>query len=249
MKLIVVLGLASLLTVGCAKNNLYFGTGTSVGIDVSGTPTAPLSASLAYKRTEVTFSRQDEDQEPYSVLGYLDMNVNFMEGTTVDQHFATGVASEVAAYKGVGKSDAEIKALLPSPSDPNSKFCKESETTPAMDRKFVFVTGSTIGIDLDFFSNADPHAVIGYKRAENAYIPVCKEKGTVGSVYSRMKFDSKSDDGSKFFTNTKIEQDFATGRTAEILASKSKLGGQTVEKIQEPKSATQTSETELTPEK
>ena len=99
MKKIIIAGFACLAMAGCSKDSLYFGTGTSVGLDVSGTPASPIAASLAYKRSEVTFSKQQQDKEPYPVLGVLDMNVNFWEGTQVSQHFATGEASKIAAYR------------------------------------------------------------------------------------------------------------------------------------------------------
>lgn len=241
MKKILILGLASIVLSGCsAKNNLYFGTSTSVGLDVVGTPASPISASFAYKRAEVTFSEQKKGQEPYSVLGTLDMDVDFWAGTKVDQHFATGAASEVAAYQGLlnaqGQGNAiltdtektekkdKIKALINDPSgSTGNAACTQDSTDTSKDQKFLFVTGSTIGIDIDA-SKADPHVVIGYKRLESAYVPVCKTDGKVGSVYSRMQFDSQSDNVSKFFTNTGIKQSFATGTAAKILALNSTLG-------------------------
>jgi hypothetical protein len=234
MKNSLLLGLVSIVLAGCsAKENLYFGTGTSVGLDIVGTPTSPVSASLAYKRTEVSFSKQQKGQNPYSVLGVLDMNVDFWAGTKVDQHFATGAASKIAAYEGLkinqNQSEAaitenKIKQLIDnSPSIPVGAAKKQ-------DQKFLFVTGSTIGINLDV-SRADPHAVVGYKRSENAYIPVSKDNGTVGSVYSRMQFDSQSDKSSVMFTNTEIKQSFATGTAARILASHSSLGAEAIKII------------------
>lgn len=217
MKKTIMVGFMSILVAGCASNNLYFGTATSVGVDVVGTPASPVSASLAYKRTEVTFSEQEKGKQPYSVLGALDMNVDFFAGTIVVQHFATGEAAEYAALVVAPGLPAVPPALSVPPVQQNTEGCTDDENS-----KFLFVTGTSIGVDFDA-SKADPHALIGYKRVENAYIPVCKKLGSVGSVYSNIKFDSKSDTQSKFFSNTHISQSFATGKAANIMASRSTL--------------------------
>lgn len=90
--LILIFGVAMLST-GCTKN-LYFGTSTSVGLDVSGTSKIPNKVSFAFDREEVAIVPDDDAGNAHSVFAALDSEWTWFNGFIVKQTFATGEAAD-----------------------------------------------------------------------------------------------------------------------------------------------------------
>jgi hypothetical protein len=203
-------GLAGLLVCGCAKP-VVFTTHTSIGLDVSGTAQFPNKVSFSYNRQEAALVPRQTNGEAHSVFGGLDSDISFWRGSVIKQTFATGEAAKIATGGGTGRAN--------------------TSTNPATD-SLVFFTGTTFGLHLTAGeSQMAPNLLMGYRRAEAAYIPVPDPGQEVRSVYADVLINTKSRDdvnegdpalavSTNFPTvsGVRIRQSFATGRAAENLA-------------------------------
>ena len=203
-------GLALLLLSGCAKP-VVFSTHTSIGLDVSGTAQYPNKVSFSYNRQEAALVPRQTNGEAHSVFGGLDSDISFWKGSIIKQTFATGEAAKIATGGGDGKNT--------------------TSTNPATD-SLVFFTGTTFGLHLTGGeSQMSPNLLMGYRRAEAAYIPVPDPGQEVRSVYADILINTKSreevtNDSPALIITTnfptisgvRIKQSFATGKAAENLA-------------------------------
>ena len=203
-------GLTALLLCGCAKP-VVFSTHTSIGLDVSGTAQYPNKVSFSYNRQEAALVPRQKNGAAHSVFGGLDSDISFWKGSVIKQTFATGEAAKIAT--GGGDSG------------------KSNSTNPATD-SLVFFTGTTFGLHLTTGeSQMSPNLLMGYRRAEAAYIPVPDPGQEVRSVYADVLINTKSrgdveagEPALAITTNfptisgVRIKQSFATGKAAENLA-------------------------------
>lgn len=207
----IVSALAMLLLGGCAKP-VVFSTHTSIGLDVSGTAQYPNKVSFSYNRQEAALVPRQTNGAAHSVFGGLDSDISFWKGSVIKQTFATGEAAKIATGGGDGKNN--------------------TSTNPATG-SLVFFAGTTFGLHLTTGeSQMSPNLLMGYRRAEAAYIPVPDPGQEVRSVYADVLINTKSrDDVSEgepalvittnfpTISGVRIKQSFATGRAAENLAS------------------------------
>jgi hypothetical protein len=194
---------------GC-KRPVVFGTHTSIGLDVSGTANYPNHVSFSYDREEVALVPRKSDGEAHSVFGGLDSDISFWKGSVIKQTFATGEAAKIATGSGDGRG---------------------TNATVAGEEPLVFVTGTSFGLHLKTGeSEMSPSLLLGYRRAETAFIPVPDPTQEVRSVYADILINTKSRDdaadtpAASITTNfptvsgVRIRQSFATGKAAENLA-------------------------------
>lgn len=203
-------GLALLFFGGCAKP-VVFSTHTSIGLDVSGTAQYPNKVSFSYNRQEAALVPRQTNGEAHSVFGGLDSDISFWKGSIIKQTFATGEAAKIATGGGDGKHT--------------------TSTNPATD-SLVFFTGTTFGLHLTGGeSQMSPNLLMGYRRAEAAYIPVPDPGQEVRSVYADILINTKSREevtnnspaliittNFPTISGVRIKQSFATGKAAENLA-------------------------------
>jgi len=213
-KLLVLLP-AMLLLGGCARP-VVFSTHTSIGLDVSGTAQYPNRVSFSYNRQETALVPRQTNGAAHSVFGGLDSDISFWKGSVIKQTFATGEAAKIATGKGDGTHAASTNAATAS---------------------LVFFTGTTFGLHLTTGeSQMSPNLLMGYRRAEAAYIPVPDPGQEVRSVYADILINTKSRDEvsgdspvlamtTNFPTvsGVRIKQSFATGKAAENLANKAEV--------------------------
>lgn len=187
---------------GCAKN-LYFGTSTSVGLDVSGTSKIPSKVSFAFERAEIAVVPDDSEGNSHSVFASLDSEWTWFNGFIVKQTFATGKAAEIA-------SDESLVNIDYSPS-----------TSKTSSKPIVFATGTKLGIHIEFGLTTESPAslLVGYRRSEMSLMPDVAGKEKIDSVFADISIISKG----KGLTSTieapqiggvRIKQRFATGIAA-----------------------------------
>lgn len=208
--LLTALGLAALVAGGCS-NKLVFATHTSYGLDVSGTAEIPNRVSFSYNRQETAIVPRKTDGEAHSVFGGLDSDIHWWEGAVIKQTFATGEAAKIAtgSARAAGAHDTTTKT---------------NSTKP-----LIFLTGTTFGLHLSAGDGqVQPSLLMGYRRAEAAYIPVPDPAQEVRSVYADVLINTKSPTNTTVTITTnfptmkgvRIKQSFATGLAAENLAAK-----------------------------
>lgn len=203
-------GVAALHLCGCAKP-VVFSTHTSIGLDVSGTAQYPNKVTFSYNRQEAALVPRQTNGDAHSVFGGLDSDISFWKGSIIKQTFATGEAAKIATGGGDGG--------------------KPGSTNAATD-SLVFFTGTTFGLHLTTGeSQMSPNLLMGYRRAEAAYIPVPDPGQEVRSVYADILINTKSRDevtndspalvittNFPTISGVRIKQSFATGKAAENLA-------------------------------
>ncbi len=216
-KLLILCAISSALTfTGCAKR-LVFATQTSLGLDVSGTAQVPNKVSFSHNRYEAAIVPRKTNGEAHSVYGGLNADINFFDGSTIQQTFATGKAAELAT----GSSDMPGK--LPETSNKN--------TDP-----LIFMTGTTFGLHLTAGeTELAPSLLMGYRRSEATVIPVPDPAQEVRPVYADILINTKNratqgnpSNGAQSITTefpsgsgVRIKQSFATGAAAINLAADS----------------------------
>ena len=97
--------LISVLLSGCSSNSLYFGTSTTIGLNVSGTETVPSKVAIAFEREEIAIVPNKADSQAHSVFGALDANLTWFNGQVIKQIFATGEAAIYSAEAAAKKPD------------------------------------------------------------------------------------------------------------------------------------------------
>jgi hypothetical protein len=208
--------LAAFALVGCAgSSEVLFVTNTTLGINAdSKLP----SLSIGYDRAEGYVAPAYENGALPPVMARLLSNASLTD-PSIGQIYATG--------------DAAVKLASPA----------ESDATPPkllrnINRTAFFITESALGAKVTFASSLPDSVHIGYKRKEFSLIPVgtsstadCHDDqprtGTAsappavdcyGSVLASIQYNTKlsglADSGMM------IDQFFATGAAAEILAAK-----------------------------
>jgi|GEM_PF-6144452 len=207
--------LLAVLVSGCA-HNLYFGTATSVGLDVAGTTKIPSKIAFAYDRSEIAIVPDNQEGDAHSVFASLDSEWTWFNGFFVKQNFATGQAAEIAAA-----DTAETQYDLGG--------------TPRTNKPLIFTTGTRLGIDLSFghTANAPASLLIGYKRGEMSLIPDVADKTVVDPVYADIVIagydaeDNSIPDQKTMLKprlgGVRIQQRFATGKAAIDAANNREL--------------------------
>lgn len=197
---LLILILAALLS-GC--KNLYFGTSTSVGLDVSGTSKIPTKASFAFDRSEIAIVPDDSEGNAHSVFASLDSEWTWFNGFIVDQIFATGEAADIAA------------------TEPRISVQYDPKDLNTSKKPLVFATGTKLGIDIDFGLTASAPAslLVGYKRSEMTIIPDVAGKKKLNSVFADISIISKNEGVTSIsdaprLGGVRIKQRFATGVAA-----------------------------------
>ena len=188
---------------GCSKN-LYFGTSTSVGMDVSGTTKIPSKVSFSFNRAEVAIIPTNSDGNTHPVFASLDSEWTWFNGFMIKQIFATGKAADIASNK-----DKDTTTYTP--------------TTKTSKKSLIFTTGTKLGIDIEFGQTTSTPAslLIGYRRSEMTLIPDVTSKKELDPVFadiSIMSVESSSPDGVSNdypqLGGVRIKQRFATGIAA-----------------------------------
>jgi len=195
---------------GCSTTEdvLYFGTGTSLGLDISGTVGAPDKVSLAYRRDEIAIIPPGCDGVAYPVLGTMDYDINFGAGLQLRQHFATGYAAELAAGapETFTIADNETSRL----SDSNKKECKDTAKADKPSEKprmktMVFATDTIYGLDLNAGQGATaPNLTVGHRRLESAIVPIESRSHQVRSVFADISINSYNTQSKKKTTATDV---------------------------------------------
>jgi hypothetical protein len=231
-------------TTGC-KSRLAFVTQTSLGLDVSGTASYPNKVSFSYGRYEgaIVPRKTDGSNEGHSVYGGMNSDVKFSlpPKYRIDQVFATGDAAIIAARRdtndadgnGRTKGDGTRAAGKPCECQPGGPHQCGSDTKP-----LVFLTSTTLGVHFTAGEQeANPSALVGYRRREATMIPIADSSKEVQSVYadihlSSRELDAKNRQGADAadkraiaeqndvsqWGGVKIRQSFATGEAAKQLA-------------------------------
>ena len=198
---------------GCA-HNVYFTTSSSIGLDVSGTAQVPNKISFAFQRFEGAIVPNKSDGSAHSVLGKLEADpFTWFSGQKITQLFATGEAAINAAEAGVVSNAIPVNIAVANPVSP---------VYPGDDKSLVFVTRTTIGLDLSAGEpNISPHLLLGYKRLETSAIPIPDPSREVRPVYANFLIDTHSADTDGAVVGVKgvkIVQAFATGKAAVLLS-------------------------------
>lgn len=213
--------LPGLLLAGCASDkHLFFGTQTSVGVDVSGTVAAPDHVSVAYRRSETAIVPRKEDGKAHSVMGKLDADLTVTAGRKVRQVFATGEAARIASMRDAAAANGQVAAAT---------GVQQVEKTA-----LVFATDSVFGLDISSgTSELSPSLVFGYRRSEATLIPIPDPAQEVRSVYADISVDNSDkdtvvdaasvDSSISNLGGVRIVQHFGTGRAAELLAGSSEV--------------------------
>lgn len=198
---------------GCTNKNLYFGTHTQIGLDVSGTATVPNDVAFAFGRTEVVIEPKKSDSIPHSVYGGLDSDITWFSGQMIRQLFATGCAAQYIGnlsdiHNPAGNNDNNGSNDEPKPK--NEFQCKD-KVDPA-DRVYnypntnsspnssslILIVKSKFGLDINFGQeNVTPELVLGYKRSELTIIPIDNPHREVASVYADISINSYLDPNAK----------------------------------------------------
>lgn len=210
---------AAVALAGCASHDkVVFATHTSYGVDVSGTAAVPDHVSLSYSRREIAIVPRKTNGDAHSVLGGMDSDVHWWNGSLISQTFATGEAARIAAAR--TRDDASTQAL------------SSASTNTA---SLIFFTGTTFGLHLSAGDGQlQPNMLLGYRRSEAAYVPVPDPGQEVRSVYADIHInttDGKTTDGATRVSQVdgvRIRQSFATGSAAEILVAR----GEAQEKLE-----------------
>jgi hypothetical protein len=206
--------LAVVMMSGCSARNLYFGTATQIGLDVSGTAQVPNRVSLGYGRVETAYVPNKPDGTAHSVMGSLDSDITWFSGQRINQVLATGEAAQNAAG-----SNHSVGQQVP---------CQKESTD---DRApLYFGTVQSFGVDLSFGgNNVAPGLVVGYKRAEGTVIPIVDPSCEVRPVYADISIDSTSHTGgapeaaASQIGGVRIVQRFATGQAAIEMTSEPEI--------------------------
>ena len=224
----------TLFLFGCGTG-LYFGTATSVGLDVSGTSKMPDKISFAYDRAEVVIVPDDSSGRPHSVFASLDSEWTWLDGFYVSQVFATGEAAKIVTTEGAAVETTEAKGAKPGKA-------AESKTTTAppggnepADSKgsgmpLLFVTGTKLGIAIEIgqTTSAPMSLLVGYRRAEMTLMPDAAGKNDIESVFADMTIDSRDITTTTrpelpTFGGVRIKQRIATGEAAKNAARHSEM--------------------------
>lgn len=212
---LLILSVPVMLTTGCTKK-LVFSTNSTIGLNVSGTAEVPSKVAFSYDRQEAAIVPKKHDDTAHSVYGGLDTDVSWRNGTIIKQTFATG--------------DAAIYATGGAPAGGAPAATEDSNEL--RNHPLVFITGTSFGLDLSAGEGqVKPDLLLGFKRAEGAYIPVPNNKKEVRSVYADILINTKDPDqesGSPAKSITdhfptdangiRIKQSIATGAAAINLA-------------------------------
>ncbi|PHS39584.1 MAG: hypothetical protein COB07_05910 [Sulfurovum sp.] len=200
---------------GCTpKEGLYFATGTGLNVEARSSADTIPTLALGYKRYE--FVRMPKtDGKKYSIIGTVDNNISFWNGSKISQKFATGQAAVRAAeahMSPIKKEENERKLA--------SKAKKLSTSNKTKKSEVLFLSTSTVfGMDIELGAdNVEQKVMLGFKRNEITHFPVNEEQDELNSVYTDILIDNRADNLSD--GNTIIKQSFATGIAAEILANK-----------------------------
>jgi hypothetical protein len=204
-----ILVLLALLT-GCSKN-LYFGTATAVGLDVSGTSTIPNKVSFAFSRTEVAVVPEDSSGNAHSVFASLESDWTWFHGFIIKQRFATGQAADIVSLK--------------SEPDSNPTSSQTNNIRPSK-KPLLFTTGTKLGIEIDFgqTSGAPASLLVGYRRAEMTLMSDVAGVEKLDPVFADISIISADQSspptpGFSQIGGVKINQRFATGNAAVNAAS------------------------------
>jgi hypothetical protein len=226
----------SAFAAGCTGKRVLFTTQTSLGVDVSGTTELPNKISFAYKRAEgaIVPAKVDENGKPgeaHSIYGGVDSDTRFFTGQIIKQTFATGDAAALATIPETDPAKKHAQDYIQSQITNNLSTHRvtskgESPSRPAL----VFVTGTTYGLNLHIAGEeVSPNLVVGYKRSENAFVPVHDPTKEVNSVYADLLINTVNPDkvGTKSITTNfstingggvRLKQAFATGLAAKQLS-------------------------------
>jgi hypothetical protein len=233
MRVVPLLFLFTLIS-GCA-NHLYFGTSTSIGLDVSGTSKIPNKVSFAFSRAEVAIVPDDSEGNAHSVFGSLDSEWTWFNGFIIKQAFATGDAADIIASE-------------PAPAKSLSNQSNNSQTSR---KPLLFTTGTKLGIDIEFGQTADAPAslLVGYRRAEMTLMPDVEGEKKLDPVLADISIISEDQSLPNIpdwpqLGGVRMKQRFATGQAAINAAHDGKvreklrkevLGGSALSAIQKAK--------------
>ncbi|MCH6256242.1 hypothetical protein MLD52_06760 [Puniceicoccaceae bacterium K14] len=215
--ILVTLLLSTQVLSGCA-NHLYFGTNTTIGLDVSGTAQVPTKIALAVEREEVAIVPNKSNGEAHSVFGAMDSNLTWFDGQVIKQVFATGQAA-INAASGTGKQNGTSK---------------QNET--GNNGHLYFGTKSVLGIDINSGAGSSEPAsfTLGFNRKEATVIPLnktsCKEANSVYADISIVNHSQATNAADLGIANSDIPDDtgkgvrlstrFATGKAAIALSTR-----------------------------
>lgn len=228
-----------IFTAGCANESLFFGTKTSIGIDISATAGSP-SANLGYERTEIAIVPPKQDGNAHDVLGGIDADLSLANGVRIKELFATGRAARLAA----GKADTQNSrsGSTNGPANQGEQGNGQNATTEEKYRQpIVFAADASFSLlNIKIQGNGLPTSGSTlYRRSEVTLIPVKPDQDEVASVYADISIDTADKDSLKtegenapsrvgdavgdFPSSFKsggvrIVQNFATGQAAEQLA-------------------------------
>lgn len=228
--------LSSLILVGCQSKGLYYASEGHLGVDISGTGTAPTNISVDGSTREISIIPAKSDGSSHSVYGGLDTRLQYLKvpaGNKVSQNFATGEAAVCALYSKDPVALASYKSQCESINE-----AAPVKPVPAIedyrDRTLAIVTHSKVGLDIHYGEGEAVGSNFGYKRLVAAAIPVMNSSEEVGSVYLDITVDSLTDESECKKTpegeatktpktcltgkGMKISQTIATGTAAKLMA-------------------------------
>ena len=196
---------------GCSKN-LYFGTSTSVGLDVSGTSKIPNKVSFAFNRAEVAIVPDDSNGNSHSVFASLDSEWTWFNGFIIKQTFATGEAANIASK------------------EPTVTVTYNPDNSETSKKPLIFTTGTKLGVDIEFGQTTEAPAslLVGYRRSEMTLMPDVAGKKKLDPVFADISIysvDNKVISASEApqIGGVRIKQRFATGIAAVNAAGNSEV--------------------------
>jgi hypothetical protein len=197
------------------QNEVLFFTNTNVGINLD---SKPPTVGIAYDREEGYIGPSYDNGALAPVVARLQSNLNVF-APEIHQIYATGNAAKLLV-------------------DPNPSVGSDPPLRKNLKRVVYFATESSTGLRVSFASNVPDSVHFGYRRKEFSFIPIataasgdCAEQAPqsgqatsnltpvdcYASVLANIDLGGKVGDQQQ--TGIQVDQLFATGRTAEILAA------------------------------
>lgn len=165
----IAIGMVAALAGACGKQDLYFATSSSVGVEVSGDAVQPVQANFGFQRREVARVPTNAAGEAFPVYGNIDVDMQWFGERMVHQIFATGEAAGHAAERDVDKR-REGRGV---------PECVGSHCKP-----LVFASHSSVGIHASTGTAPQPASFsLGYKRVEATWIPTDSGATQTRSVF------------------------------------------------------------------
>ncbi|RKZ15879.1 hypothetical protein DRQ53_07830 [bacterium] len=229
--LLLLLLVAPLLPACVSDDTMFFGTKTSIGIDVSATPP---TFDLAFARKEMSVGPVIEKEG--EAVGTLPVMSSFGgDGTVAGTIFGTGVSTQFAT----GRAAEIITRFLESP----ARLDTESDDLIAMlddplmgtvagergERCYVFATDTVLGLGVEFAAEAGglPAGIaFGWKRKELAIAPIVEFKTGTGdaavthqAIPSLIATSAADVEVNSDGAGVVIKQFYATGKAADYLST------------------------------